>query len=215
MCRCLPILVALVSLIGCDVVQPVAPADAIRLMEDTRSADARREGIADLSSQYEFARVPPYTNRYQHFAKTDADHTVRAMAIRALNISRDRSAVPIFVAALDDDHAVIRLEGAKALANVPDPSAVQGLLRLVRGVRVSELDGHEMRTPEDRDVRIAAADALRRYPSLDVERELVSFLGDNEFSIAWQARQSLVALTGQDHAYDEAAWLQYLVKSGT
>ena len=213
--RRLPILILSLPLLaaGCELVEPVTPAEAVRLMEDRTSADARREGIADLSSRFDFARVPPYTSRYQQIAKTDPDYTVRAMAIRALNISRDRSAVPIFIAALDDDHAAVRLEGAKALANVPDPAAVPGLLQLVRGVRESVADGHPVRTPEDRDVRVAAADALRQYPTLDVERTLVGFLGENEFAVAWQARRSLVALTGTDLRYDQAAWLQYLVKS--
>ena len=196
---------------GCN---SVTPAEAIRLMEDGHSADARREGIADLSTRFAFARVPPYTGRYKQIAKTDPDLTVRAMAIRALNICRDPSATAIFVAALDDDAEPIRLEGAKALANVPDPAAVPGLLRLVRGVRQQLIDGHPAMMVEDRDVRIAAADALRHYPTLDVERSLVGYLNENEFAVSWQARQSLVALTGHDLLYDESAWLQYLVKAG-
>ena len=214
-CRHVIAALALLATAGCELFQPVTAAQAVRLMEDRSSADARREGIADLSSQFDYARVPPYTTRYQQIARTDEDFTVKAMAIRALNISRDRSATPIFVAALDDDHVAIRLEGAKALANLPDPAAVPGLLRLARGVRESELDGHPTRSPEDRDVRIAATDALRRYPTLDVERTLVSFLNENEFGIAWQSRQSLMALTGQDLRYDEGAWLQYLVRVGS
>jgi HEAT repeat protein len=209
--RSLLLVPVLLLALGCD---SVTPADAVRLMEDRRSADARREGIADLSSRFAFARVPPYTSRYQQIARSDPDYTVRAMAIRALNISRDASATPIFIAALDDDAEPVRLEGAKALANVPDPAAVPGLLRLVRGVRETVVDGHPSTAQEDRDVRIAAADALRHYPTLDVERSLIGYLNETEFAVAWQARQSLVALTGQDMLYDEAAWLAYLVRAG-
>lgn len=194
---------------------PVSPAEATRLMEDPSSADNRREGIADLSANFDFARVPPYTKRYQSIAKSDPDYTVRAMAIRALNVSRDRSATAIFIAAMEDDHVPVRLEGAKALANVPDSAAIPSLLRAARGVHEVTVDGRPLQTPEDRDVRIAATDALRRYPTLDVERTLVGFLGETEFGIAWQARQSLVSLTGQDLRYDESAWLQYLLRAGT
>ena len=202
---------------GCDVLKPVTLADAVRLMDDANSADARREGVADLSTRFAVGRVPPYAGpggRYQRLAKSDPDYTVRAMAVRALNVCRDASATPIFVAALDDDAEPVRLEGAKALANVPDPAAIPGLLRLVRGTHETVVDGHPALVPEDRDVRIAAADALRHYPTPDVERSLVGFLNENEFAVAWQARQSLVVLTGQDLQYDEAAWLQYLVKAG-
>jgi hypothetical protein len=64
---------------------------------------------------------------------------------------------------------------------------------------------------ESKDVRIAAADALRQYRTLDVARILVTYLNETDFGVAWQSRQSLIVLTGQDLQYDESAWLQYLV----
>ena len=39
---------------------------------------------------------------------------------------------------------------------------------------------------------------------------LVPLLNQKDFSIAWQARKSLQAMTGQDKAYDGGAWLQYI-----
>ena len=212
------VLILLVPLLlagGCSLVEPVSQADAVKLMDDANSADARREGIADLATNYPAGRRPPVTRHYRELALHDPDYTVRAMAIRALNISRDATATPIFIAALDDEAEPIRLEGAKALVNVPDPAAVPGLLRRVHGTRETVVDGHPALLPEDRDVRIAAADALRRYPTLDVERSLVGYLNETDFAVAWQARQSLIALTGLDLQYDEAAWLGYLVKVGT
>ena len=92
----------------------------------------------------------------------------------------------------------MRLEAAKALANIPDPNASAPLLKLVDSA------------PEPRDVRIAAADALRHYRQLDVARTLVNTLNGRDFSVAWQARKSLTRMTGSDYAYDETAWLNYL-----
>ena len=43
------------------------------------------------------------------------------MAIRALNICRDATATSIFINGLKDDNELVRLESAKALANIPDP----------------------------------------------------------------------------------------------
>jgi hypothetical protein len=191
------------------------PAKAVAHMEDKNNADWRRLGIVDLVSSWDYARRPPYTTRYKQIAQNDPDFTVRAMAIRALNISRDTSATPIFIAALDDDNELVRLEAAKALANVPDPAAVPVLLRHLQGQRetLAAAVGRPSVSEEAKDVRVAAADALRHYRTLDVARTLVSYLNEGDFGIAWQARQSLHALTGRDLKYDQASWLKYL--SGT
>ena len=66
------------------------------------------------------------------------------------------------------------------------------------------------RVEEDKDVRMAAADALRHYKTLEVARTLVLLLSDRDFGIAWTAHHSLKALTGRDLRYDESAWLEYL-----
>jgi HEAT repeats len=185
---------------------------AARGMENKDNADDRREGIIELVTEWDFARKPPLTTRYKEIAQNDPDFTVRAMAIRALNISRDASATEIFISALDDDNELIRLEGAKALANVPDPAAIPSLERLLEGKRVSVSKDGESSVPTDEslDVRIAAADALRQYRDLDVARNLVAYLNEREFAVAWQSRQSLTVLTGRDLQYDQAAWLAYL-----
>src|SRR5439155_25837756 len=119
-------------------------------MEDRASADERRIGINWLVSR-KFGQKAPYTSRYKQIAASDPDWLVRATAIRALNRSRDASATPLFVKALDDPSDQVRLEAAKALVNMPDQKAAPALIRIV-----------DSRT-DNRDVRIAAADALRHY----------------------------------------------------
>ena len=173
------------------------PARAVKRMEDSRSPDARRRGINDLL-RWDFAHNPPYVRRYREIARNDPDPYIRSIAIRALNRSRDGDARPIFVAGLADDSQLVRLESAKALVNQPDPSATEGLIRLVT------------RAEEDRDVRIAAADALGYYRRLEVARALTPRLAEHDFSVAWQARRSLCRLTGRDYFYNEAAWLEYI-----
>src|SRR5262245_5721868 len=117
--------------------------EAAKRMEDQYFPDERREGINRLSNR-QYGRTAPYTDRYRQIVQADSDYLVRATAIRALNRSRDASASPLFVEALSDRNVRIRLEGAKALVNVPDDSAVPRLLQIVNDDR------------EDRDVRIAA-----------------------------------------------------------
>ena len=173
------------------------PNRAARLMEDQGRADARRRGINDLV-RWDFAQDGPYVKRYRQIATGDPDPLVRATAIRALNRARDAGARTIFIEALRDASAEVRLEAAKALGNLPDSGAAGPLIRLVANPE------------EDRDVRIAAAAALRHYKSLEVARALIPRLSEHDFAIAWQSRRSLRSITGRDMRYDEAAWLAYI-----
>jgi hypothetical protein len=165
-------------------------------LEDHASADNRRNGLNRLM-EFPYTHKPPYTKVYEGMAATDEDATVRAAALRACNRSRDAKATPAFIKGLSDKSEWVRLEAAKGLANLPDPSAVPALTKTV-----SSAD-------ENRDVRIAATDALKYYRTLEVARILSSLLTDKDFSICWQARRSLVFLTHRDFGYDAAAWLSY------
>jgi hypothetical protein len=180
-----------------DVITGKTPKAAALKMEDPYFPDERRQGINQLVDR-SFGKGPIYTARYRQIAQYDPDYLVRATALRALNRARDQGATPLFIRALDDPNDAVRLEGAKALVNLPDEHAQQSLLRLVNNPN------------ENRDVRIAAADALRHYKSLDVARTLIGQLSSREFGLAWQSRRSLRNLTGKDLHYDESAWLGYV-----
>jgi hypothetical protein len=173
------------------------PGRYARMMEDTDSPNNRRIGIANLAEE-EFGRREPYTTRYRQIFQTDSDPLVRAAAIRALNVSRDEGAAGLYLRALVDSDVRVRLEGAKALTNMPSAEATDVLLKLLNAPE------------EDQDVRIAAAAALKHYARRDVARSLVAVLDERTFGIAWQARRSLRRMTGVDYAYDDAAWLEYI-----
>jgi hypothetical protein len=172
------------------------PSAAAREMEDAASPDNRRHGINNLV-QYSFARHPPYVDRYRQIGLLDPDATVRAVAIRALNRSRDVNSTGIWQQALSDVSPLVRLEAAKALVHIPNPDSAATLGAM--------LGDHA----EDRDVRIAAADALQHYHTLPTARVLSVALSERDFGIAWQSRRSLRILTGRDYGYDQAAWLEY------
>ena len=162
--------------------------------------DHRRSGIVYLSD-HSPGRRDPYLKQYINMARTDADPSVRSMAIRALNRARDKRAIPIFLSALEEKNDEIRLEAAKGLANIPDATAVGPLIR------------HLDNADENVDVRVASADALRLYRTSEVAQALVRALRDRDFGVPWQARKSLQLMTGKDFRYDTAAWLTFL--SGT
>lgn len=170
---------------------------AAHQMVDPDSADNRRRGTLRLAEE-KFAREGvAERDLWASMAQNDPDYTVRAAAIRALNWSRDPNHTRVFIDALADPHPLIRLEAAKGLANVPDPNAIQPLLE-------------RMQRDISEDVRIAAADALRCYKNDEVAHDLIGMLNDQDFAVAWQARQSLRLMTGYDFQYNEQAWLNYL-----
>ncbi len=188
---------------GCQQVRKISdmfagktPSLYARQMEDPDRPDNRWKGMNKLLEN-DFAKKPPYTTRYQQIAQSDPDPLIRAFAVRALNRSRDGGATDVYIKALSDQSELVRLEGAKALTNLPDPKAISPLLTLVN------------KPDESRDVRIAAADALKHYKQLDVARALVARLNERDFGVAWQARRSLRRMTRNDFAYNEGAWLQY------
>jgi hypothetical protein len=164
--------------------------------------DIRREAIYTLSD-FGFGRKEPYTKYYAHMAESDVDATVRTAAVRALNHARDASFTTVYINALSDGSEWVRLEAAKALANIPDPKAVPQLMKLLADEKQS------------RDIRIACADALREYKQSDVAQALIRVLADRDFGVAWQARLSLNLMTAQDFGYDQSKWLNYLTGTPT
>lgn len=197
-------LVGCLALSGCQQVRLMydnltgnTPGNSARLMEDPDSPDNRRAGMARLAS-FQFAQKEPYTTRYKQIAASDTDPLVRAMAVRSLNVADDATATDVYVKALTDESPLVRLEGAKALAQMPTDGAAEPLLGLLN------------KPDENKDVRIAAAGALKHYRRTDVARALAATLSSKDFGLAWQAHRSLRKLTGQDFRFDEAAWLQYI-----
>jgi hypothetical protein len=187
------------------------PGRYARMMEDDKSPDLRRTGILKLVTNYEFARKDPYTKRYWQIAQGDPDYLVRVAAIRALDRARMPTVTPIAIRALDDPNPLLRLEAAKALANIPDESAIPALTRHMQPIiEIRGEGGRPEAVQESRDVRVACADALRNFPNRDVIKSLVDVLRDKEFETSWQARKSLVLMTGHDYKYDQTKWRDYL-----
>ncbi len=176
------------------------PLKAVAAMEDASSPDNRRQGILKIM-QNRFARREPYTKRYAQIAtEPGTNPAVRAAALRALNYSRSRFDTDAFSSALDDADPAVRLEAAKALANVPDDKAVTKLVQ-------------HLQNEDNKDVRIASADALRSFKTAEVARALIGVLNERDFGVAWQARESLRLMTGHDFRYDDGAWIAYLASA--
>lgn len=165
-----------------------------------RNPDIRRRAVYVFSDQ-EYGRKPPYTSHYANMAKADRDASVRAAGIRALNRARDASQTGVYIAALEDENQWVRLEAAKALANIPDEKAIPSLIKLLADDQ------------QPRDIRIAAADGLRAYHRSEVAQALIRTLDGRDFGVAWQSRRSLNLMTAHDFRYRPADWLAYLTST--
>lgn len=187
------------------------PFNAAKALLDPLNPDRRREGVVYLSKR-PFGRQEPYVKYYAEMARSDEDWSVQAMSIRALNRSRRQQVIDLYLRALDDERDAVRLEAAKALANMPDPSALAPLIKHLQEraeIRISFTDRFELRD-EHPDVRIACADALRNFNNTESANALVRVLRDRNFGLSYQARQSLRLITGKDFRYDQQAWLEFL-----
>jgi hypothetical protein len=172
------------------------PGKAAQLMEDSHNADNRRDGIFRLVD-FQVERTDPVVmKRLRQIADVDPNPLVHAAALRALNRCRDKAAALVFIRSIADQDALVRLEAAKALANIPDDHAVPVLLK-------------HLTADDNQDVRIACADALRQFKTLVVGRALAGALTERNFAIAWQARRSLMLMTGRDFRFQQADWLGY------
>lgn len=178
------------------------PTTAANLMLDFQSADNRRIGTFRLND-FPYTRTGPTAKLYiTVYAKeaTDADFTVRAAALRALNRSRATGYTNLFLPLLDkDEHELVRLEAADALGNIPDAAAIPALINHI-----------DPKSEASVTIRMACVDALRNFKTKQVAAALINALQDTDFGVVWQARQSLALITAQDYRYDRLAWLGYL-----
>ncbi|MFT3785951.1 MAG: HEAT repeat domain-containing protein [Tepidisphaeraceae bacterium] len=166
-----------------------------------KDANIRRSSLLGLSTSYG-ARDTSNLAAYRAIGQFDPDPLVRAAAIRAINISRDNASGPTIVSALKDGHPAVQLEVLKALANMPQAGVDESLRKIVADENI------------DIDNRIAAADALRHYRSVNNARALIDLLDGENFGLAWQARRSLYLMTGKDFRYNRSDWLGFITGPG-
>jgi HEAT repeat protein len=169
------------------------------MVDPRNDAETRRQGIVGLAER-PAGLGPQYAVVYADIVQKPNDPLLRATALRALNRARDPQYTGLFVENLKDPNNLVRLEACKALNRLPDVKAVPELLAIAA------------KPDEDKDIRIAAAEALRHYKRADAARALAGLLADRDFSIVFQARKSLADLTKKDFGYDQSAWLNYLTK---
>ncbi len=177
-----------------------SPVDAAANLFNVTNPDERRDAIAYLQTK-PWGHQEPYMKAYK-ILTTDPSAMVRAQAMRALGTSHDASAVPYLVdgatgkTGLSDTEPEVRRDAALGLATTFGPAAVQPLADRVRG-------------DADDQVRINAVRALARASTPTSIRVLIDALDDKNAAVVYYARDSLMAITGQNFAFDGKAWLNW------
>lgn len=164
------------------------------------NADQRREAVVELMEK-RLSRSDKAVRLFALLAETDADPTVRSVAVQALGESHNPSAVaPLARALTNKSDAQVRRDAAVALGKIRGPQALRALL-------------DRLREDRDNDVRAACARTLGRYPYPAVAQALVAALLSEDFSVVFEARRSLEKLTGK--SFDSSqAWQNWLDKTG-
>lgn len=162
--------------------------------------DRRREGVLELMQQ----RVSKSDGAVRLFAKLaerDRDPTVRSAAVQALGESANTTAVdPLARVLTKEPNTQVRIDAAVALGKVRGPDAVRPLLSRLREDQVSE-------------VQASCARSLGEYPYQGVVQALVAAMLNNDFSIVFEAQQSLEKLTGASFQTSRS-WQSWLDENG-
>ena len=173
---------------------PPSSTKMVAMATDPDDPDRRRQGIVMLSER-SYGLNEEFVDVYRDIMLTDADPTVRSVAARAVGRSANPKYLPDLVKAFGDANADVRRNVAVALDNVTGPEAVPALTD--RATR-----------DESKDVRAAAALALRHYREIEVVRTLISALSDESFTVQYQARRARGQLTGRDLGYSPRPWIE-------
>ena len=172
---------------------PMAPQEYAAMMTDPDNPDRRRKGIEGLAKK-SWGRQEPYLKAYSLILGTDTSPLVRSAAVRALGAAEDVTYLPSIVKALQRDaNASVRWDAACALDTVRGEAAIGPLC-------------NRAKTDSSVDVRISAIRALRHYRDPRVKAALIERLSSENFSVRYQAHESLVTVTGRDYGYDAEKW---------
>lgn len=176
--------------------------------------DERRRAVEALTDKPE-ATSDWAVMAFDSIARTDVDPTVRVAALRGLQKSAGPKTVPTLVKLLKtgdpapDVHlapAVVRWEAALLLRDISRSGKLEaGQNEEVIAVLLPRAD-----SDDDRNVRIAAIEALGSFKDQRVLAGLIVALKERDFAIQAAAENSLRDLTGQSHNYDSDEWAKWL-----
>ncbi len=179
-----------------DVLIPKKPGEAARMMFDQRDADARREGTVLISNSI-FGDGPVYVDSYRDMVRNEQHPLVLAASARALARYGEPSDAELLVVLLKHENHSVRWEAAKGLQRLHNPEQLTPMLEVLGDV------------DESTDVRLAIANGLGQYASDTAFQGLIAALDARPLAINVEAARALTKITGQQHGFDQIAWLDW------
>ncbi len=188
----------------------VTEADAGRYVQtalEHPNADERRDAIAQLSKT-RFADHEAVVDACGLVARTDTSASVRTAAIRVVAESLRPDAAKTLLRMFEADRVAIaemervHVESLNGLYFL----ALNGAVGDGDDEAVTDLARQVLREDTSRDMKIAAARLLGRFPRLDGVNALIGALEHEDFGVVYHAERSLNELTGVRHQHDAAAW---------
>ncbi len=175
---------------------PPTPAQAAEWAVDTNDPENQRRGVALLASA-PWGGAAPYVKLYRLYVEENTDPLVKSFALRALGRHGDAADAVLVSQQLSSPFKNVRLEAAKALQRLHDPSVADVMWQRL----VDE--------NEEEEVRVELAIGLGQYPTDAVFQALVLGVDQRELAINLACLDSLQTLTGKDFAFDKAKWLAW------
>lgn len=165
---------------------------------DPSDPDRRREGIVGLS-QLKIADEKILKVYAIVASNPKEEPSVRGVALGALGRAKYSKYLPEIVGCLEDPSTQVRWDAAVAMDSVIGEAAIEPL-------RKHAISDSAM------DVRATCSHALRHYKRAEVVGTLGRCLRDREFTVRFQAHNSLVELAGEDLGYESEPWLGLAAK---
>ena len=135
------------------------------------------------------------TDQLARQMQVEPDPLVRRAVVRAIAEYRTPMAQQVLEAGLADEDTAVRIACCKALG------------RRAESVSVASL-GNALRTDEEMDVRLAAAESLGAIKSPEAMPALAVALNDRDPALQYVGVQSMKSITGKDYGPDVEAWRQ-------
>jgi hypothetical protein len=181
---------------------------------ESDSSDRRREAVNRLAKTKSAATDWAFET-FDAIARTDRSESVRCAAVRAFQRFADERPVPTLLALMNQPANADRVrpisprlqwECINALAELDTRGCVSDELapEVVDALIVA------LTATEDRNVCIAAAEALSGYCDRQALDALIGKLRTNDFGVAYACELSLIRLTGQTHSYRADRWTEWL-----
>lgn len=181
---------------------------------ESDSSDRRREAVNRLAKTRS-ATTDWAFDTLDVIARTDRSESVRCAAVRSFRRFSDERPVPTLLALMNQSANADRVRPVSPRLRW---ECVNGLAELDTRGCVSDEVAPEvvdalvvaLSDTEDRNVCIAAAEALSGYCDRQGLDALIAGLRTNDFGVAYACELSLIRLTGQTHSYRPDRWTEWL-----